>query len=95
MIKKNAKIISFNEDFDIVSIKENILIFSSVNAIIGNKTINSKIPLNIVNLDSTIKNFILNLNSENFNKVRIYNIELELKKDGHKINVKKDDLYDV
>lgn len=95
MIKKNATIISFNKDFDIVSIKENILSFSSVNVKIGNKTINSKIPLNIVNLDNSIKNFILNLNSESFNKVRIYNIVLELKKDGHKINVKKDNLYDV
>lgn len=95
MIKKNVKIISFNKDYDIVSTKDDIISFSSVNTIIRDKTINSKIPLNMINLDTQIKKSISDLKIENFNRVRIYNIDLKIKKNGHEINVKKSDLYNI
>jgi ribonuclease HII len=95
MIKNNFQIILFNDIYDIILSKGNLLILSSVNILIGKKTINSKIPLNGVNFDCKIKKSLVELNLDSFKRLRIDFVEIKFLKTGPEINIKKGKLYDI
>lgn len=95
MVKNNFKILLFNDKYDLMISKENKLIVSFINVLIDKKTIDSKIPLNRVNLNREIKKSLTELSLDSFAQLRIDVIDIKLLKTGPKINIKKGELYDI
>ncbi len=95
MVKNNFKILLIDGMYDMAVFKQDILILSSINILLGEKTINSKIPLNRVNFDSVIKKYLVEIDLESFKQLRIDSIDIKLLKNGPKINIKKGELYDI
>jgi ribonuclease HII len=95
LIKKNYKIISFNDKYDLLLYSDKLIVFSSINILINDKTINSKNPLNGVNFNYEIKNFIDELGIRPFNKFRLDSIDITFRKTGPDILIKKGVLNEI
>ena len=95
LIKKNYKIISFNDKYDLLLYSDKLIVFSSINILINDKIINSKNPLNGVNFNYEIKNFIDELGIRPFNKFRLDSIDITFRKTGPDILIKKGVLNEI
>lgn len=95
MIKNNFQILLFDDIYDMVISRGDLLILSSINVLINKKTINSKIPLIRVNFDSKIKKSLIELSLESFKKLRIDSVDIKFLKNGPKITIKKGESHDI
>ena len=88
LIKKNYKIIIFNDKYDLVSRKDDLIIIVNINVLFNNKTINSKFESNNLNFDANMKDFLSTL-TVNFNQYRLDSITINLIKSDSQIVIKK------
>ena len=88
LIKRNYQIIIFNNRYDLVCKKDNLIIIVDIEVFINNKTINSKIQSNKLNFDANMKDFLSTLNIE-LKKCRIDYININLIKSNSKIVIKE------
>ena len=95
MIKNNFQIVLFNDIYDMVLSRGDLLVLSSVNVLIGKKTINSKIPLIGVNFDSKIKKSLIELSLDSFKKLRMDSVDIKFLKTSPRITIKKGESYDI
>ena len=94
MIKKDYKIIVFNNTYDLIVLKNKIIMIAHINVLLNNKTINSKIEPNKLNFNDNMKTFLSTLEI-NFNQCRLNQININLLKSGSKINIERGITYDV
>ena len=94
MIKKGFNVILFKDTYDLVVSDKKILVILSVRILINKKTIDSKSPLNSINFDQEIRNFLVALNLNHFKYFRIDSVDVVFLKEGPKINIKEGKLYE-
>ena len=94
MIKKQYSIVLFNDTYDLLITDKNKLILLSIDVSVDNKTINSISPVNGVNFDNKIKEFLVKFDLNNINCFRIDFVTIRFLKSGPKIDIKKGKLYE-
>ena len=94
MIKKQYSIVLFNDTYDLLITDKNKLILLSIDVSVDNKTINSISPVNGVNFDNKIKEFLVKFDLNNINCFRIDFVTIRFLKSGPKIDIKKGELYE-
>ena len=88
LIKKNYKIIIFNDKYDLILRKGSLIVVVSVNVLFNNKTINSKIESNKLNFDANMKDFLSTLKTD-LNQYRLDAVTINLIKSDSQIIIKK------
>ena len=88
LIKKNYKIIIFNDGYDLILRKDNLIIIANIHVLFNNKTINSKIPSNKLNFDTDMKDFLSTLKTD-LNQCRLDSITINLIKSDSQIVIKE------
>ena len=94
MIKHNYKIIIFNNEYDLICIKEKIVIVADVQILLNHKSINGKSQVNKLNFDMNMKEFLSTLKLS-FNQIRLDKIIVNLVKPAPKVNFIKGSKYDI
>ena len=94
LIKKNYKIIIFNNQYDLICRKKKVIIIAKIEVLLNNETINSKIESNKLNFDVNMKDFLSTLKIE-FNQYRLDFITINLMKSNNQINVKKGQINEI
>jgi len=88
IIKKNYKVLIFNNNYDLVYQEDKIIIIADIEILLNNETINSKIESNNLNFNMNMKDFLSTLKTD-FNQYRLDDITINLIKSGSQIIVKK------
>jgi len=88
LIKKSYKIIIFNDKYDLILRKDNLIIIANIDVLFNNKTINSKFESNNLNFDVNMKDFLSTLTAD-FNQYRLDSITINLIKSDSQIVIKK------
>jgi len=88
LIKESYKIIIFNDKYDLILRKNNLILVANINVLFNNETINSKIESNKLNFDTNMKDFLSTLETD-LNQYRLDIITINLIKPDPQIIIKK------